>query len=295
VGLNLTYEILIHLVAWLPLMIASAVASVIASAFVSVLLGILAKIDTQSAYFASLPGGLAEMSDIGAKLGANPEPIAVVQTVRVALLVLAVPPILFQFGVSTDQIGQNFPDLPLLWVPPLVAGGAALAYILGRAHLNNPWMLGATIFAATLTASGIVSGHMPQPIFLAAQFLIGVAVGCRFRPFMIRRLPRVTFFGTLTVALLGMSMVAFSFLVALISSIDVTTAILATSPGGMSEMAATAQVLNLSVATVVAFQIVRALVVNGFAVHFWNLLSWFGLFTTLQKLFGRDQSGSRPD
>jgi hypothetical protein len=52
-------------------------------------------------------------------------------------------------------------------------------------------------------------------------------------------------------------------------------------------MAATAQVLHLAVSTVVAFQIVRALVVNAFAVHFWNWLARLGFFSGLERLFGK--------
>lgn len=287
VGLNMTSEILLHLAAWLPLMVASAGFSVLVAAAASVLLGRWALIDTKTAYFASLPGGLAEMANVGAQVGADPEPIAVVQTVRVALLVLAVPPMLFHFGVSPSPVVQTYPDMALPWLPALLLGGAGLSYLFGLLRLNNPWMIGATIAAAALTASGLVTGHMPQPLFLAAQFFIGSAVGSRFRPFMIRRLPRVTFYGMISVGLLGIVMVAFSFLLAALTGIDLTTAILSTSPGGMSEMAATAQVLNLAVATVVAFQIVRALMVNAFAVHFWNGLTRIGFFAVCERAFGR--------
>ena len=278
VGLNLTAEVLARLVLWLPLMIGMALAAILASALVSVLLGIWARLDTRTAYFASLPGGLAEMANVGAQVGADPEPIAVVQTVRVALLVLAVPPVLVAFGVSLSPDVVPPPDISLAWLPVLVAGGGALAYLFGLLHLNNPWMIGATICAAGLTAAGFVQGHMPQPIFLLAQYFIGVAVGSRFRPFMIRRLPRVTFCGALSVGLLGFTMVGLSFLAAALTGIDATTLILAGSPGGMSEMAATAQALHLAVSTVVAFQIVRALMVNAFAVHLWTLLTRLGFF-----------------
>ena len=287
VGLNITSTVLLHLLGWMPLMLLSAVFSVLASAVIAVLLGMWALIDTKSAFFASLPGGLAEMANVGAAVGADPEPIAVVQTVRVGLLVLAVPPLLIHFGISRDTDMLLLAPISLWWLPVLVVGGGVFAYLLGLLRLSNPWMVGATIWAAALTAMGSLSGSMPQLIFLAAQFFIGFAVGSQFRPYMIRRLPRVTFFGMITVGLLGLVMIGFSFLVATMSSIDVTTAILATSPGGMSEMAATAQALHLAVSTVVAFQIVRALTVNSFAVHVWTGLSRIGFFTRLEKLFGK--------
>ena len=180
-------------------------------------------------------------------------------------------------------------------------------------ELDAAKAIGAGIAAISLGGAGIGIGHifgnylsgaMRHPAAAAAQRgtlflgfafaeatgLIGFAVGSQFRPYMIRRLPRVTFFGMISVGLLGIVMIGFSFLVGAVSSVDVTTAILATSPGGMSEMAATAQALHLVVSTVVAFQIVRALTVNSFAVHVWTGLSRAGFFARLEKLFGK-----RPD
>lgn len=286
-GLNLTSTILAQLFAWLPLMLASSIMAVLASALISVLFGIWANVDRMSAYYAGLPGGLAEMANIGAEAGADPEPIAVAQTVRVGFIVVVVPPTLVLFGVTPGGPATIVPSIDWIWLPVLIAGGGAFAYVLGAMRLNNPWMIGATIWAAALTSSGIVSGHMPQPIFLLAQYLIGTAVGSRFRPFMIRRLPRVTAFSIVTVAMLGLVMIGFSAVLIQFVDLDLTTAILATSPGGMSEMAATAEALHLAIATVVAFQVVRAMTVNAFAMHFWNGLNRIRFFDAAERLFGK--------
>ncbi|NKB79893.1 hypothetical protein HED49_19745 [Ochrobactrum daejeonense] len=52
------------------------------------------------------------------------------------------------------------------------------------------------------------------------------------------------------------------------SGLDVASSLLAVSPGGFSEMAATADILKLNVALVTIFHVTRAFIVNGFAHRF---------------------------
>ena len=201
------------------------------------------------------------------QIGAHPEPIAIVQSLRVALIVILVPPVLIVFGIAQRHPCRTAtPLLPvrISWCCWRSARSGRCSCMLLR--LNNPWTIGSMICTAALTSNGFVDGRMPPPVFFAAQLLVGYAVGARFRPAMIWTLPRVTAGGAVTiVAHRGSVMVGYAGLLAGLSDLDFITAILATSPGGMSEMAATAQTLHLSVALVVAFQMVRAVMVNSMA------------------------------
>ena len=283
VGLNMTAAVLVQLVGWFPLMVISGLVMIAISAVFSVLLARLARIDTRSAFFANLPGGLAEMGNVGERAGAQPEPIAIVQSLRVAIIVLLVPPLLIILGYSrvppsTDPI-LSAPSVVLL----LVAGSLG-ALLLHALRLNNPWTIGSMLCTATLAANGIVAGHMPTAIFFLAQLLLGYAVGSRFRPGMIRKLPRVTAAGAMTVLGIGAIMAGYATVVSIIFGLDPMTAMLATAPGGMSEMAATAQTLHLGVALVVAFQMVRAVLVNSLASVYWAAFSRSGLLALLERL-----------
>jgi uncharacterized membrane protein AbrB (regulator of aidB expression) len=73
--------------------------------------------------------------------------------------------------------------------------------------------------------------------------------------------------------------------------LDLASAMLGASPGGLAEMSITAQTLHLSVGLVTAFHVVRALAVNGFSTHFWNLFERIRLFdrvSQIGRIFGKD-------
>src|SRR5688500_15932097 len=88
VGLSMTSAVVTGLAAWLPMMIATALLSILVSATFSTLLARIARIDGKTAFFCVLPGGLAEMGNIGASIGAQMEPVALIQALRVAIVVL---------------------------------------------------------------------------------------------------------------------------------------------------------------------------------------------------------------
>jgi hypothetical protein len=60
----------------------------------------LTSIDRKTAFFARMPAGVVEMANVAAHYGREPEPIMVVQTLRVALTVTAAPLFVVHF-VST--------------------------------------------------------------------------------------------------------------------------------------------------------------------------------------------------
>ena len=86
-------------------------------------------------------------------------------------------------------------------------------------------------------------------------------------------------------------MVGYAGLLSGLSDLDFITAVLATSPGGMSEMAATSQTLQYDVALVVAFQVVRAVMVNSMATVYWTILSRSGFLTLVERVVGRPPGG----
>lgn len=286
VGLNMSAPVLVELGHWFPLMLFSAFFSVFVSCVAGVILARQARLDRKTAFFASLPGGLAEMGNIGVRMGAKAEPIAIVQTLRVTLVVLTVPPVLLMLGSPDFASPPAAEVVAFHWAAGLVAGGACAAYFLKFARLNNPYMIGAVLFTAFFAASGLVSGKMPQPLFFLAQLLIGFAVGCRFRRDMLVRLPRVTLFATFSILGLIVVMACFGLALAGLTSLPYPVTMLATSPGGLAEMAATAQVLHLAIPTVVGFQVVRGVLVNGLASHYFIFFTKTGFLDLLERILG---------
>lgn len=279
IGLNLTWSVLVGLVAWVPLMVITALVSMLASSLASIGFARAGRIDVKTAYFAMLPGGLSEMANIGAATGARSEPIALSQAVRVAIVVCVLPPFIVSLGIGGDFYNANQQrDLPFAVVPVLLAAGFMGVLLVRFLRLNNPWMIGAILGVAVLAAAGVVEGRMPRLVFYLGQFLLGIAIGARFRREIVSRLLRLTLVSAAFVLVLTMFLFAYAALLAGLTGIDIASATLAASPGGFAEMAVTAKALHLEVALVTMFHLVRAFLVNGFAVHYWHFLYRIGFF-----------------
>jgi uncharacterized protein len=288
IGLNVTEEVLGHVLTFLPLIIVTGLVAFLFSAIVSVLFAWSARIDRLTAFFSMVPGGLSEMANIGGRMGAHSEPIAVAQALRVGLLVCVMPPLILSLGIHgniEDVLVQA--RLPWQEVGLALTGGALGIGVAALLRLNNPWMIGALIGATVLTATGFIHGRLPTWLFATGQLLIGLTIGARFRREFVVRLPRLCVMSALHTLLLAALLFFYALLAAKISGLDPASTALGSSPGGLAEMAITAQTLHLSVGIVTAFHIARAFLVNGFTTQFYALFERIGLFNAVEALLPR--------
>ncbi|MDH3453422.1 MAG: AbrB family transcriptional regulator, partial [Gammaproteobacteria bacterium] len=139
----------------------------------------------------------------------------------------------------------------------LGAVGAAGATVLARLGVPNQWMLGPLLVTATITAQGITLSSLPSAVSNTGQLLIGIALGTRFAPEFFRAAPRyLVAVAFVTLVYLGLSAL-FGWWLAGVARLAVPTAVVATTPGGIGEMAITAKVLQLGAPIVSAFHSIR--------------------------------------
>jgi membrane AbrB-like protein len=260
-------------------MVLTALISMFLAALISGVVARSARIDTCSAYFALLPGGLSEMANVGHKLGARSEAISLAHALRVALTVMIVPWAVLMLDTQTDiefSSGHAVLDWPTLAL--LAAAAMAGAMVLRKVRLANPWMLGALAAVGLLAGMGFVEGRIPQPLMWIGQFLIGLAVGTRFKRDILLRLPRLALVSSGAVLALTAMMAGYAVVIRSLGASDLESLILAVSPGGFAEMTLTAQMLNLDVALVTGFHFVRAFAVNSLAAPMWHCLAGYDWF-----------------
>ena len=132
---------------------------------------------------------------------------------------------------------------------------------MARSGRANPWFIGALLVAMGLTMAGIELSAVPQAMTNAAQLLIGVSLGVRFRAEFVHTAPRWLL--AVAVGTVGMLVVCAGFGVGLawLTGLHPATMVLGTAPGGIAEMAITAKVLQLGVPVVTAFQVCRLVAV----------------------------------
>jgi hypothetical protein len=257
-GLFFTQAVLIQMGGLVGYLVAAALFAFVLGVACACLLSRLSGCDSRTAFFASLPGGAVEMTNIAARLGGRVDWVAAAHALRVMLVVVTVPPLLTHSGVHGNEVWVGSTaqvQYPALALMLLLAGfaGALLSWL----KVPNGWLIGPLLAAALITALGMAGSGMPRWASNGAQLLIGCALGSRFDAAFLRSGTRFMLAATLTI-FFGMALAAvFGFALAQVSGIHVPTAILATAPGGVAEMSITAKALQFSVPAVTAFHVTR--------------------------------------
>jgi len=260
-GLYFTPAVAREVVSYWQLLIAAAVIAIVLGALGGWILGRATGTDAKSAFFASVPGGAAEMTLLGERYGARVDRIALAQSLRILAVVIVVPFALTYAGVHGTDAYDPAP-VPLEWrlLTALLAIGGAAGGLFARFGLPNAFMFGPLAVAIALTASGVELSSMPAPLTDAAQLLIGCALGSRFEQRSLRTMPRYVAGVLLSVAVaLGVS-AALAFALAWWSGVPAPSLVLAIAPGGIAEMCITAKVLQLGVPLVTAAHVTRVFV-----------------------------------
>jgi uncharacterized protein len=272
IGLYFTAEVLGELVGHAGTMLLTSVATLLLGALTAVALSRLGGVELKTAYFCSMPAGAAEMAVLGDRHGAQPAAIALSQSLRIAVIVLTVPPAVSAFGSAGGLVYT--PALSsVLWLRllPMLAAGAAVSWVFSRARVNNAWLLGSLATGIVVAALALPLSAVPGWLVSAAQVLLGLALGARFdRAFLIAA-PRFTAAALLAALLMVVLCALMGLLVAEVMAMTPAAAVLATAPGSIGEMSVTARVLGIAVPMVTAFQLVRIVVVLLLAGPFFTL------------------------
>lgn len=215
-------------------------------------------VDAPTAWFSAAIGGASEMAVLAKRHGGRVDLVAAAHSLRVLIVVTTIP-FGFQFaGVhGLDTLPPAVAEVhPAGLAALLAASGAAIALLRWRG-LPNPFVLGALAATLVFTAAGIELSALPKWAPSAAQLFIGVALGTRFTPQFVHAAPRwLAAVAAGTLGLMGLS-AGFAWALSHAVGLHPATLLLATSPGGIAEMAITAKVLQLGVPVVTAFQVVR--------------------------------------
>lgn len=221
--------------------------------------------DPTTAFFASAPGGLAEMTLLGGTYGGQMSRIVLVQMARIIIVVFTIP-ILLQI-VLGQRIGAVSPLAPAL--SPLSGEDAGILFLcalLGFGiSLAVRFPAGAMLFPLLLSAAmhvtGVTQAVLPPWVLAIMQVVIGGIAGARFGDIRWHEAR-----STLVLAMIWA--VAMVLLAAGVAEASVwildrpfSALLLALAPGGMVEMTVITIALGIDVAFVVTCQVFRILLV----------------------------------
>ncbi len=265
-GLYFTPTVLATIVTLAPALVAGIVWAMLAGLL---FYGLLARVsgatnaeERATAFFSASIGGASEMAVLGERHGGRIDRIAMAHSLRVLIVVVAIP-----FGLQWSGLHGIDAAAPgpthvhlggLLLLGALTLAGALL---IRRSGLPNPFVLGSLGVALILTGSGVELSALPPAVSHTGQLLIGCALGARFTPDFLHSAPRwLATVGLGACALIGLS-ASFAWGLAGLAGLPWATVLLGTSPGGVAEMCITAKVLQLGVPVVTAFHVTRYLAV----------------------------------
>jgi uncharacterized protein len=228
--------------------------------------------DRQTALFASLPGALALVIAAAEATRADQRKVAVSQSMRVLILVQAIPLIVFVLGVpASGPLAGSVPLIGLADMALLIAAGTVGGFLLHMTGLPGGLMLGGLVTTAALYLSGTVTGALPQWLLIPGFVALGAVSGSRFRPGDRPILLRIL--GPALASFLIAAGISFAgaAVVTLALGVDLAQTLLAFAPGALEALTVLAFTMNADPAYVAAHHTARfvalALIVPFLARH----------------------------
>ncbi|MCH5277515.1 MAG: AbrB family transcriptional regulator [Desulfovibrionaceae bacterium] len=139
----------------------------------------------------------------------------------------------------------------------LIAGGAAGGWLFDAVHIPGGSMLGAVIGAMLIKLSGLNAMPTPHSFQIIAQIGMGIVVGNMLTSSLLAEIRAMLPLMAITTGLLLAAGFLGSWLVYRATGMDIPSAILATSPGGLNAVVGLAADMGNYAPMVMAFQMVR--------------------------------------
>ncbi|OHV10277.1 AbrB family transcriptional regulator [Kushneria phosphatilytica] len=212
--------------------------------------------DRVSALYSSTPGAMTAMILMGERAGGDPQRITVSQSLRVLIVILTLPALFWHFE-ATAGASRGYPATEGVWLVLLLPLMIGLGRLL---RLPQYSLLGPLLCAALLGVLGVVHFQPPDWAMNLMLWMLGCAIGSRFRGLALRLLLRYAGQTLIASIIVLVIMVGFAELMHQWLQVDRDVAILALAPGGLGEMALVALSLNIDPLFVTFHQLVRVVV-----------------------------------
>lgn len=271
-GLYFTPAALAELSNYAGWMAATAVISILSTVLCARYFQKLSRVDGMTAAYACAIGAASDMAIQAQKRGADGASVATSHAVRVMVVVTVIPFLTLALGEgsteSRDTTTRLVSEILLGPFVLLVLSSIGLVFVLRKTAFPNPWILIPIITAGAYAAMGHET-RLPQPVVNAGSLLIGWHLGQYMTREFFTSAPRILFAAfSMTLVMLGIT-IGFAYVLHEFAGLDLLSALVATAPGGVAEMALTAKVLGLGAPLVTAFHLFRLvtvlLIIKGLA------------------------------
>ncbi|SDG88020.1 hypothetical protein SAMN04487974_11116 [Pelagibacterium luteolum] len=255
-------------VLWLPSVIVMCVLSV---AFWVISLAIFSRwsdMDPATALLSSVPGGLSVVTSIADDYNADTRRIALSHTARLVIL-LVLTPIMLQ-GVSdydlTAAARQSlFVEEALdLSQSLMLFGCALLGFLIAKLiRLPSGLLVIPLVLSALAHATGLITMHVPGPLSILAQVIIGCSAGVKFSGYRFADIARDGWLSFVVGALLSITSMACAWGMAAALDLSLAPLLLSYLPGGAPELGVVSLAVQADPAMVAVHHVARVFLIIG--------------------------------
>ena len=242
-------------------------------------------IDTQTAMFSSLLGGLTEIAYIAREFQFNAFQVSIFQTVRMCVLLIAVPIIARRLPECASQIGEmeEKPDVisvkkaaskkasPRDWII-IIIGSAAAGYMLSSLQVPAGKLIGASAFTAVYSAFRSLKPKLNPKWHNTMLAFVGGSVGISVTLTSIIRIPSLIVPIIVSLLLIFLIMYISYVLLVKIGNLDKRSALFSSTLGGLTPSIAMAEAMGADSAIVSTFQVIRYFSVIALALVLGNVI-----------------------
>lgn len=248
---------------WVPV-VGAIVATLVISVGSGIALSLHRDVDRVTGSFALVAGGAAGITSVSREAGADEHVVGVVQYLRVLVIVLTMPAVaaLLPSGTSAERGSDATPGASLVSALVFTAVCVLLGVLLARVlRLPAGSLLGPLLVATALTATDVSGGAgVPTAVQHAAFAVIGLQVGLSFTRASVRAVQRVLPAALALVVLMTVTTAAVGIPLLRLAGSSVLDAYLATTPGGLYAVLATAADTGADTTLIATVQVLRLLV-----------------------------------
>lgn len=251
------------------IVLAITVATLVLSIVAGGLLGLHRDVSPLTGSLALVAGGASGLVAIARELGGDDRVVSVVQYLRVALVTATIPlMVTLVFHADRSHPAANPAGPPGQSVSaPWYLSIAMLAVIVAVGAVGGRWvklpgagLLGPLALTVALQLSGLSCGlAVPVLLVQVAYMLIGWQAGIAFTRESLRAIGRILPLALTLIVVLGVATAGLGVVLADVTGVTQLEGYLATSPGGVYAVLATAVETGSNVTFIIAAQVVRVL------------------------------------
>lgn len=271
IGETVTLSALRQIAADWPSVLIVTVVTLLLSLLAGVILARLHPISLATGLFSMAAGGASGITSIADELGADARVVSILQYLRVLLVLVTLPLVVgLVFHPQTGQGGDAAAGgAGGGWVASAAFVAVSVGVGLGLARLvpvSTFTLIGPLAVAGGLTLwGGLGAAQTPGLLVSLAMLAIGLQVGVKFTRDSVRAIGRLLPAGLVLIAALLILCGVLGWVLSQVTGVDPLTTYLATTPGGLFAVLATATDSGAEPTYVFAVQLARLLAILALA------------------------------